>query len=107
MRQDDLFDHDEEPKPTAPYQSHSDTSRAAAEAIAPRLNVLQTKVLGYLWGCEFGSTDEGGIEALRMSPSTYRPRRIELWKLNLVRDSGRTRKLRSGRLGTVWEAVRQ
>jgi hypothetical protein len=40
-----------------------------------------------------------------MSPSGARTRRAELVDMNLVRDSGKRRKTRSGRNAIVWEAV--
>jgi predicted ArsR family transcriptional regulator len=87
----------------APAQRHSPTSCAAAEAIVPHLNKLQARVLDYLRGCgERGATDEELVEALRLSPSTARPRRIELVAAKLVQDSGRTRKTRAGRPAVVW-----
>jgi hypothetical protein len=86
----------------APHQPHSATSRAAATAIAPDLNELQARVLGVirLMG---QATDEQLQHALRMNPSTQRPRRIELAKLGLIRDSGRTAPTRSGRQAVLWE----
>jgi hypothetical protein len=50
-----------------------------------------------------GGTDEELQDALGMNPNTQRPRRIELVERGLVRDSGRTRKTKSGRRATVWE----
>lgn len=95
---------EERRRPSAPYQSHSETSKAAAKAIEPHLNSLQQKVFAYLQGVG-GATDEQGITTLAMSASTYRPRRIELCRLGLVRASVRTTTLKSGRAGIVWEAV--
>jgi DNA-binding IclR family transcriptional regulator len=52
-----------------------------------------------------GMTDEEIQRALKLNPSTERPRRIELVQAGKVRDSGRTRKTASGRAATVWAAV--
>jgi len=49
-----------------------------------------------------GSTDEEGCLALDMNPSTYRPRRVELWEAGAVQDSGMTRRTKSGRWAVVW-----
>ncbi len=95
--------HGEVIVPPAPSQRHSTTSVAAASEIAPALNDLQVRLLAFLRerGDE-GATDEEGIEALGWSPSTYRPRRVELVAKGLVRDQGRQRKCRSGRNAVVW-----
>jgi hypothetical protein len=83
------------------YQAHSKTSRQAAERIAPVLNALQARVYRYIMD-NGGSTDEAGYTALDMSPSTYRPRRIELVNMGMVKDSGRTDKTASNRNAVVW-----
>lgn len=89
-----------------PYQRHSDTSRAAAEAVAPNAGTLRRKLLDFLAGRGgTGATDEESQDALQMPPSTQRPRRVELQQAGLVRDSGRRRKVRSGREAVVWVAA--
>lgn len=86
-----------------PFQRHSETSKAAALAIAPRLNALQQRVLAKIKAAgTFGATDEELQGWLNLNPSTERPRRIELVEKGLVVDSGTTRKTRSGRLAVVW-----
>lgn len=97
------------PKPTAPFQPHSEPSREAAEQIKPHLGELQIEVLEQLARIgAHGWTDHELIaivaEAKRLpeEPNTVRPRRIELVRLGFVIDSGRTRKTRSGRKATVW-----
>ena len=95
-----------EAQQTAPYQPHSETSRAAAEVIAKGLGLLQTQVLDCI-AVQYrfsGATDEQIQEFCNMNPSTQRPRRIELLKAGLIRDSGRKRRTRSGRQATVWVA---
>jgi hypothetical protein len=91
---------------TIPYQSHSDTSREAADGIAPSANRLRAAVFEYLRsrGAD-GATDEEGIRDTGISPSTYRPRRIECQQVGRVIDSGRKRKTASGRNAVVWIAV--
>lgn len=84
----------------APYQRHSETSRAAAEAIAPKLNALQQKVLDYIRSQgAHGSTDNEAQAALGMSGSTERPRRIELTKAGLLVAAGKRDSC------TVWMSV--
>lgn len=87
-----------------PYQSHSATSKAAAEEIAPARITLRTRVLNYLRS-QGPATDEILQNHLDMGPSTERPRRIELVNLGLVRDSGLVMQTASGRSAVVWEAV--
>lgn len=89
----------------APCQSHSETSRAAAQQIGPHLNRLQDMVLTFLrQRGAYGATDEEIQEALALNPSTQRPRRIELVAKGLALDLGPKRKTRSGRMASVWIA---
>ena len=88
---------------TTPFVSDSPTSQASAEAIKPDAGRLRAKVLTAISGyC--GLTDEEGIEATGIAPSTYRPRRIELVEQGKVIDSGQTRLTRAGRKAVVWKA---
>lgn len=87
-----------------PYQRHSQTSRNAAIAIRPKVGSMKAQVLDYLETQEDGATDEEGINALRMNPSTYRPRRIDLVNEGLVVDSGQRRRVQSGEQAVVWKA---
>lgn len=99
-----LFPVDDDPVP--PSVRGSDTSASAASAIAPVAGRLRKQVYEHLRACgEQGATDEEGIATLGLSPSTYRPRRVECVEAGLVRDSGTTRKTRSGRAAVVWVAV--
>lgn len=89
-----------------PFQRHSDTSRAAAEAVADRPPRAKERVLAALLfrGLE-GATDEELQDLLNMSPNTERPRRIELTVTGEVKDSGRSRKTRAGHPAVVWMAT--
>ena len=89
---------------TAPYQTHSETSRAAAEAIAPSLNELQAVVYEAIKAAGLeGRTDDEMQVQLGMNPSTQRPRRIELRDdFGLIVASGTKRPTRSGQLSNVW-----
>lgn len=89
----------------APAQRFSRTSRAAARSIEPALGRLQALVLAEikLTGAH-GATDDELQRAMRINPSTERPRRIELVRKKLVFDSGRERKTASGRNAVVWVA---
>lgn len=86
------------------YQSHSETSIAAAEEIEPRVGTLRRMVLDYIR--QHGRcTDEQQQLGLGLNPSTQRPRRIELVEIGLVRDSGLMGITSSGRRAVLWEAV--
>jgi hypothetical protein len=49
-----------------------------------------------------GLTDEQIQDLLRMPPNSQRPRRKELERRGVIRDSGRRRPTRSGRAAIVW-----
>lgn len=88
-----------------PAQMHSATSIEAAESMVPECATLRRAVLAAVRAAgEDGLTDEEVQDRLAMSGSTQRPRRRELEKAGLVRDSGRTRQTRSGRNAVVWVA---
>jgi hypothetical protein len=79
------------------------TSIAAAEEIQADAATLRVHVHAYIKAMgEHGCTDEEGITALEMNPSTYRPRRVELVQRGLIVDSGKVRKTVSGRNAVVW-----
>jgi hypothetical protein len=88
---------------STPYISHSETSRAAADSIEPEAGTLRYAVLAYIRRAgEAGATDEEVQTGVPMRANTQRPRRRELELGGLVRDSGTTRLVRSGRLAVVW-----
>lgn len=88
----------------APYQRGSETSREAAESIEEAGGALRGRVLGALR--TRGAMTDGELqEFLAMDPSTERPRRVELVRMGLVRDSGVRKPTPSGRRATLWEAV--
>lgn len=89
-----------------PYQRHSRSSRAAARSIEPAAGTCQARVLAEVrLFPKFGLTDEEIQSRLGMSSSTERPRRVELVRLGLVRDSGFMRPTTSGRLAVLWIAT--
>jgi len=89
-----------------PHQRHSSTSRAAAIQMLPTAGTKRRLVYDLLleWA-KYGGTDEQIQVALQMPGNVQRPRRIELVAVGLVRDSGRTRKTKSGRQATIWVAA--
>ncbi len=89
--------------PELPFQLHSEESREAAELIEPDAASLRGVVLAHIRQCgETGATDDEMQIALKMNPSTQRPRRIELWEADLIEKSGHTRPTKSGRNAAVW-----
>lgn len=84
-----------------PYVTGSDTSKAAAEAMAAkpfRVRADHQRIINVLLSGP--KTDNEGMSILGMSGSSYRPRRGELVRGGRVRDSG-ARKDGS----TLWELV--
>jgi len=86
----------------APYQKHSNTSRAAAAAIKRRIGPMHQKIIKYLQDNPRGATDEALGDELRIAMNTLRPRRRELQLMGRVRDSGRTGFTMSGRAAVIW-----
>lgn len=80
----------------------AETQRVAAVAAYPSTGTWRRKVLDYISSREEGATDEQIQDALRMNPSTQRPRRVELVEGGWIEDSGRRRKTRSRREAVVW-----
>jgi hypothetical protein len=90
----------------APYQAHSSTSRAAA-AWADASGLAET-ARGKVLRCiiEHGPvTDEEIADLLAMSPSTERPRRVELHRDGLIEQHGNDGTTRAGRKAVRWVAA--
>ncbi len=86
-----------------PYQRHSDTSRTAAVAVEPKAGTLRAIVLAWLRNRgDDGGTDEEMQVGIPMDGNTQRPRRRELQKTGMIRDSGNTRRTTSGKTSVVW-----
>lgn len=91
-----------------PFQSHSDTSREAAEKIKESVYCKRYKVYeALLKAGRAGLTDEEMQLKLGMNPSTQRPRRVELVRQGRAVDSGGWRMTRSGRRATIWIATNE
>lgn len=88
-----------------PAQAHSPTSVAAAEQIKRSIGPLHQRILGYLKTYPDGATDEEMQLNLEMAANTQRPRRRELELMGRVVNTGRTRRVRSGREAVIWEAT--
>ncbi len=92
--------------PPAPHVAGSETSREAAIKIEPVAGTIRRRVLDYmrtLCSYDIGATDQMMQQDLHLDASTRRPRRVELVQGGWVRDSGRKRKTRSGRMAVIWE----
>jgi hypothetical protein len=91
-----------DPTPMRPAaQRHSPTSVDAAESV--RFNVAEKRRQVHFYLLAHPSTDEEGSEATGIQLNTYRPRRIELMKMEppLVEARGQ-RFTKSRRLAVVW-----
>lgn len=92
-------------KAGAPFQRHSETSRASAEAVKPCAATLREKVFELIrYTGSYGLTDIEIQKGLGMEGSTQRPRRIELLRAGRIRQNGK-RRTPSGREAAVWVAV--
>lgn len=81
----------------------AETQRTAAIMAYPKTGTWRRKVLNIITLCgDVGATDEEIQDALRMNPSTQRPRRVELVEGGWIVDSGRRRMTRSRREAVVW-----
>jgi predicted HTH transcriptional regulator len=90
--------------PDYPGHRGQDTSKAAAQALAPRLNHLQEKALASIR--EYGGlTREQVPEKTEIAAKSIEPRVSELRKKGLIVDSGKRRKNVSGKEAIVWVAV--
>lgn len=87
-----------------PHEVKSPTSRDAAQSLAPaRRTTLHALVLDAICRHNLaGMTDDELQVRLGLRSQTQSPRRRELELLNLVVDSGRTRKTRLGSDAVVW-----
>lgn len=85
-----------------PHQVHSDTSTAAAEAIAPKFGNMTRSVLQFLSRYPQGLIDEEAQRIMGMDGNSYRPCRVTLADKGLVKDTGMRRKTSHKRPAVVW-----
>ena len=91
-----------------PYQVHSATSKAAAQAILPRAGTQRGRVYSHIKAAGInGCTDEEVQIALGIRVQSETARRVELTQSGFVVNSGRTRRTESDRQATVWVATSQ
>ena len=96
----DLFSY-----PHQPGHKRSDTSKAAADDIAPSAGTLRAKVLAVLHFRPGGMTADDCADLLGIDKLSIRPRMSELRELGQVRDSGRRSPNASGKKAIVWVLV--
>ncbi|MCC6127442.1 MAG: hypothetical protein IT426_20990 [Pirellulales bacterium] len=96
------------PRQTAPFVEGSETSKAAAERTRDGVSgEIRKRVYRFIADQgQFGATDHEVAAGLGLPGDSTRPRRIELVRMGLVRDSGMCRQTRSGREATVWKIAR-
>ena len=90
------------PSDFPPHQGHSDTSRAAAAAIAPKFGPMQMSVLELFARNPSGLIDEEGQWMLGMDGNSYRPCRVTLEQKGFVKDTEGRRKTRRKRPAVIW-----
>lgn len=95
-----LFDA---PYPASPGWKRTETSRAAAEGVKPRVPTLRDKVQALLKGAEL--TADECAAALNVTVLACRPRLSELFRLGMIEDTGKTRPNASHIQATVWRAA--
>lgn len=89
-----------------PGHARAETSRQAAEAVAPMLRDRQQRVLDAIRSRgSAGATADEVLEALGLwNPNHVAPRVTELAALGLIERTGERRRTRSGCLADVWRA---
>jgi len=85
----------------APFQNHSPTSKEAARAIAGRIGPMERELLAMFAARDW--TDDELIA--EFATQSVRPRRIYLVACGKLKDSGATRRTRTGRAAVVWVLV--
>lgn len=89
-----------------PAVAASPTSVAAADSLAGSADALRARVLRHVRETGGATCDECEV-SLGLRHQTASARIWELAKAGFIRDSGRTRKTRSGRAAVVWEALQR
>lgn len=91
--------------PASPGCRRTDTSRRAADEIAPAAGTIRAKVLATVRDAgPAGLTPDECAARLGLSILTVRPRFSELKLVGLVRDGGARRRNAGGRSAIVWIA---
>lgn len=89
----------------APHNG-SETSKAAARSIAPRMNPMRVSILAALIRADPQGLTADEIERCTgMTGNSIRPRLVEMETLTWVVRDGDTRETRSGRPASVWRVT--
>ncbi len=92
-------------EPTPPSVAGSQTSLEAAESIRPIASSIRERVYNVIAVGHLPMTDDEIIDALRLSPNSVRPRRVELHAAGRIEPCG-TKKTKSGRNAVTWRVVK-
>lgn len=98
----DLFDYGQA-YPSAPGWKRRATSKRAADDMKPKAAVLREKCLAVLRDFPDGLTADGVAHALKADVLSIRPRISELANRNLIEDTGRRGRNRSGKPAVIWK----
>lgn len=90
--------------PNSPGFREPDTSRKAAESMAPTAGLLRGKCLAALRRYGPMSANEIAVR-VGITPFSCRPRCTELLALGLIVDTGERRRNDSGRSAKCWRAI--
>jgi len=93
------------PHCAAEFVPHRGQGTSAAAIKPMKLSGLRLRVYEYLRRHPDGLTDEELIEKSGVNPNTMRPRRVELYAMGKIKDSGVRRQTRSGSEAVVWVAL--
>ncbi len=88
------------------FSNGTATSDAAALSMREHKLRFRGQIYGHILDCRLWGATADEIECdLGIAGNTVRPRIVELREMKLIRDSGKTRKTRSGRSAVVWECI--
>lgn len=96
------------PNEDPPFQYHSETSKLAADRIAPHAGSLEALVFELICASPDGLTDDGCLAIVEKMPgrefkdNSIRPRRVSLMHKGLVKKAGFKRPTRTGSPADVW-----
>ena len=84
------------------WKDAPETSKWTAKAISPSIESQAGRILAAIGAAPDGLTDDEGEDLLGIGPSSYTPRRGELYRAGYIERNGERRLTRGGRLADVW-----